>query len=144
PQDLQDSVADLLQPFQGDPIDKVASIDAMGFILGAAAAAMLQKGFLAIRKAEHLCVLTLAQPRTDDSGREKVMESRTDAISLGLRILLVDQWVKTGGTMRAAIQLVEGLGAPPPRPAGVTAICTEDSEGGQWLQECYKCAHCVP
>ncbi|XP_068010668.1 adenine phosphoribosyltransferase-like isoform X3 [Melanerpes formicivorus] len=126
---------------QGDPIDMVAGIDAMGFILGAAAAARLQKGFLAIRKAGHLCVQTQAQPYTDYSGREKVMEVRTDAISPGLRILLVDQWVETGGTMRAAIQLVEQLGGV---VAGVAAICIEDSEGGRWLQEHYKCAHCVP
>ncbi|NXH94972.1 APT1 phosphoribosyltransferase, partial [Pachycephala philippinensis] len=110
PQGLQDCVADLLQPFQGDAIDVVAGIDAMGFILGAAAAATLRKGFLAIRKAGHLCVQTAAQPYTDYSGREKVMEVRTDAISPGLRILLVDQWVETGGTMRAAIELVERLG----------------------------------
>uniref|UniRef100_A0A8C0UBU1 adenine phosphoribosyltransferase n=1 Tax=Cyanistes caeruleus TaxID=156563 RepID=A0A8C0UBU1_CYACU len=137
PQGLQDCVADLLQPFQGDSIDMVAGIDAMGFILGAAAAATLQKGFLAIRKAGHLCVQTAAQPYTDYSGREKVMEVRTDAIlpgeptgcspfgraasvstghsstaspPPGLRILLVDQWVETGGTMRAAIELVERLG----------------------------------
>ncbi|NXW22854.1 APT1 phosphoribosyltransferase, partial [Circaetus pectoralis] len=177
PQGLQDCVADLLQPFQGDPIDMVAGIDAMGFILGAAAAAILRKGFLAIRKAGHLCVETLTQPYTDYSGREKVMEVRTDAISPGLRILLVDQWVETGGTMRAAIQLVERLGGvvagrrggqgtpgvhpwvqldhhprtprwPTPSPlrvpAGVAAICIEDSEGGRWIQEHYKCAHCVP
>lgn len=82
---------------------------------------------------------TLEQPYSDYSGREKVMEVRTDTISPGepagrshcgggggqhghqalshslcpspgLRILLVDQWVETGGTMRAAIQLVERLG----------------------------------
>ncbi|XP_042647498.1 adenine phosphoribosyltransferase-like isoform X3 [Tyto alba] len=140
-QGLQDCVADLLQPFQGDPIDLVAGIDAMGFILGAAAAAVLRKGFLAIRKAGHLCVQTLTQPYTDYSGREKVMEVRTDAISPGLRILLVDQWVETGGTMRAAIQLVERLGGV---VAGVAAICIEDSEGGRWIQERYKCSHCVP
>ncbi|XP_009463450.1 PREDICTED: adenine phosphoribosyltransferase 1-like [Nipponia nippon] len=141
PQGLQDCVADLLQPFQGDPIDMVAGIDAMGFILGAAVATVLRKGFLAIRKAGHLCVQTVTQPYTDYSGREKVMEVRTDAISPGLRILLVDQWVETGGTMRAAIQLVERLGGV---VAGVTAICIEDSEGGRWIRERYKCAHCVP
>ncbi|NXU68487.1 APT1 phosphoribosyltransferase, partial [Horornis vulcanius] len=178
PQGLQDCVADLLQPFQGDAIDMVAGIDAMGFILGAAAAATLQKGFLAIRKAGHLCVQTVAQPYTDYSGREKVMEVRTDAISPGepggcspfgglpgwargihlqplpppgLRILLVDQWVETGGTMRAAIELVErleGVVAAPPHPmcvpTGVAAICMENSEGGKWIQERYKCSHCVP
>ncbi|NXD81652.1 APT1 phosphoribosyltransferase, partial [Halcyon senegalensis] len=150
PQGLQDCVADLLQPFQGDPIDMVAGIDAMGFILGAAAAATLRKGFLAIRKAGHLCVQTLEQPYTDYSGRDKVMEVRTDAITPSLRILLVDQWVETGGTMRAAIQLVERLGGvvaalrPPRVPTGVAAICIEDSEGGRWIQEHYKCSHCVP
>lgn len=50
---------------------------------GAAAAATLRKGFLAIRKAGHLCVQTVAQPYTDYSGRQKVMEVRTDAISPG-------------------------------------------------------------
>ncbi|XP_014164314.1 uncharacterized protein LOC102038343 [Geospiza fortis] len=119
PQALQDCLADLLQPFQGDAIDMVAGIDAMGFILGAAAAATLRKGFLAIRKAGHLCVQTEAQPYSDYSGQQKLMELRTDAISPGLRILLVDQWVETGGTMRAAIELVERLG-------GVVAGC-----GGQ-------------
>ncbi|NXE42967.1 APT1 phosphoribosyltransferase, partial [Ptilorrhoa leucosticta] len=176
PQGLQDCVADLLQPFRGDAIDMVAGIDAMGFILGAAAAATLRKGFLAIRKAGHLCVQTAAQPYTDYSGREKVMELRTDAISpgepagrsrfwgglpvrardahpqplppAGLRILLVDQWVETGGTMRAAIELVERLGGVVAAllrvPTGVAAICMESSEGGKWIQERYKCSHCVP
>ncbi|NWV24022.1 APT1 phosphoribosyltransferase, partial [Origma solitaria] len=173
PQAFQDCVADLLQPFQGDAIDMVAGIDAMGFILGSAAAATLRKGFLAIRKAGHLCVQTAAQPYSDYSGREKVMEVRTDAISPGevvplwgrlpvwypgthpqplpppgLCILLVDQWVETGGTMRAAIELVERLGgvvaAPLCVPAGVAAICIENSEGGKWIQERYKCSHCVP
>ncbi|NXL88469.1 APT1 phosphoribosyltransferase, partial [Alectura lathami] len=151
PQGLQDCVADLLHPFQGDPIDLVAGIDAMGFILGAAVATALRKGFLAIRKAGHLCVETLTEPYTDYSGREKVMEVRTDAISPGARVLLVDQWVETGGTMRAAIRLVEQLGGvvaagaePYARPAGVAVICIEDSEGGRWLRENYKCAHCVP
>ncbi|XP_004946635.1 adenine phosphoribosyltransferase isoform X1 [Gallus gallus] len=141
PQGLQDCVADLLQPFQGDPIDLVAGIDAMGFILGAAVAATLHKGFLAIRKAGHLCVETLTEPYTDYSGREKVMEMRTDTVTPGVRILLVDQWVETGGTMRAAIRLVERQGGV---VAGVAAICIEDSEGGRWIRERYKCAHCVP
>nr|XP_047924124.1 adenine phosphoribosyltransferase-like isoform X3 [Anser cygnoides] len=140
-QGLQDCVADLLQPFQGDPIDLVAGIDAMGFILGAAVATALRKGFLAIRKAGHLCVETLSEPYTDYSGREKVMEVRTDTISPGLRVLLVDQWVETGGTMRAAIRLVERLGGV---VAGVAAVCIEDSEGARWIRERYKCAHCVP
>lgn len=50
---------------------------------GAAVAAALRKGFLAIRKAGHLCVETLSEPYTDYSGREKVMEVRTDTVSPG-------------------------------------------------------------
>ncbi|KAH1179002.1 hypothetical protein KIL84_000333 [Mauremys mutica] len=138
---LQDCIADLLQPFGEDPIDLVAGIDAMGFILGAAIASTLPKGFLAIRKAGHLCVETCTQPYTDYSARQKLLEMRTDAIQPGLRVLLVDQWIETGGTMRAAIQLVEQQGGV---IAGIAAICIEDSEGGTWIQEHYKCSQCVP
>ncbi|XP_044286510.1 adenine phosphoribosyltransferase-like [Varanus komodoensis] len=141
PQALQDCVEDLLGPFRGDPIDEVAGIDAMGFILGAAMANALRKGFLAIRKAGHLCVETLAQPFTDYSGRDKVLEVRSDVITPGLRVLLVDQWVETGGTMQAAIRLVEQQGGV---VAGIAAVCIEDSEGGHWLKENYKWSHCVP
>ncbi|XP_034995840.2 adenine phosphoribosyltransferase-like isoform X2 [Zootoca vivipara] len=141
PQALQDCVEDLLKTFRGDPIDLVAGIDAMGFILGAAIAHTLQKGFLAIRKAGHLCVKTLSKHYKDYQGREKVMEMRADAISPGLRVLLVDQWVETGGTMRGAIHLVEEQGG---LVAGIAAICVEDSEGGLWLKDRYKWAHCVP
>ncbi|XP_063002532.1 adenine phosphoribosyltransferase-like [Elgaria multicarinata webbii] len=140
-QAFQDCVEDLLRPFRGDAIDAVAGIDAMGFILGAAIANALQKGFVAIRKAGHLCVETVTQPYTDYSGRDKVMEMRTDTIMPGLRVLLVDQWVETGGTMQAAIRLVEQQGG---MAAGIAAVCIEDSEGGRWLKDNYKWSHCVP
>nr|XP_033778699.1 adenine phosphoribosyltransferase-like isoform X2 [Geotrypetes seraphini] len=140
-QALQDCIEDLLQPFRDDFIDLVAGIDAMGFILGAAIANYLGKGFLAIRKSGHLCVKTHSQPYVDYSGREKVMEVRTDAIKPGLRILLVDQWIETGGTMQAAIKLVEQEGGV---VAGVAAICIEDSEGGLQVKAQYKCSDCVP
>ncbi|XP_067328305.1 adenine phosphoribosyltransferase-like isoform X3 [Anolis sagrei] len=140
-QAFHDCVEDLIQPFRGEAIDLVAGIDAMGFILGAAIASTLQKGFLAIRKVGHLCVETLQQPYRDYSGRDKLMEVRTDAIGPGLQVLLVDQWVETGGTMQAAAQLVERQGG---QVAGIAAICIEDSEGGQRLKQQYRWSHCVP
>uniref|UniRef100_A0A8D0GLZ4 adenine phosphoribosyltransferase n=1 Tax=Sphenodon punctatus TaxID=8508 RepID=A0A8D0GLZ4_SPHPU len=140
-QGLQDCLADLLQPFRDEPLDLVIGIDAMGFILGAAVANTLQKGFMAIRKAGHLCVETVARPYRDYSARDKVLEMRTDVIKPGLRVLVVDQWVETGGTMQAAIQLVEQQGGV---VAGVAAICIEDSTGGRWLRERYRCSDCVP
>ncbi|XP_043910203.1 adenine phosphoribosyltransferase-like [Protopterus annectens] len=140
-QALHECVEDLLQPFQNDEIDLVAGIDAMGFILGSAIAKQLEKGFLAIRKAGHLCVKTDAMNYSDYSGREKVLEVRTDAIKEGIRVLLVDQWIETGGTMEAAIKLVVRQGGI---VAGIAAICIEESEGGKHILQNYKCSQCVP
>ncbi|CAL8362342.1 unnamed protein product [Merluccius merluccius] len=134
-QGLADCVKDLLGPFQNDTVDLVAGIDAMGFILGASVATALGKGFLAIRKAGHLCIATQSQHYTDYSGREKHMEVRLDVLRP------VDQWIETGGTMKAAITLVEELGAI---VVGVAAIAIENTEGGKWIKKHYKHAHCVP
>ncbi|XP_029923786.1 uncharacterized protein LOC115370768 [Myripristis murdjan] len=140
-QALADCVKDLLSPFHNDSIDLVAGIDAMGFILGASIASTLGKGFLAIRKAGHLCIATQSQPYRDYSGREKTMEVRLDVLRPGLRVLIVDQWIETGGTMRAAIKLVEQLGAT---VVGVAAVAIENTEGGKWIKENYKYSHCIP
>lgn len=132
---------DLLKPFQDDVIDIVAGIDAMGFILGSAVATTLGKGFLAIRKAGHLCIETQTQDYSDYSGQEKLMEVRLDVLRPGLRVLIVDQWIETGGTMKAAIQLVEKQGAT---VVGVAAVAIENSEGGRWVKQNYKYSHCIP
>ncbi|KAM9468959.1 adenine phosphoribosyltransferase [Clarias gariepinus] len=140
-QALSDCVTDLLKPFKNDKIDLVAGIDAMGFILGSAVAMTLEKGFLAIRKAGHLCVETLTQEYSDYSGRDKLMEVRVDVLKPGLCVLIVDQWIETGGTMKAAIKLVERQGAS---VVGVGAVAIENSEGGKWIKENYKYSHCIP
>ncbi|KAI7800742.1 adenine phosphoribosyltransferase [Triplophysa rosa] len=140
-QALPDCVKDLLKPFKNETIDLVAGIDAMGFILGSAVATTLGKGFLAIRKAGHLCVQTRTQEYTDYSRCEKVMEVRVDVLKPGHRVLIVDQWIETGGTMKAAIKLVENQGAT---VVGIAAVAIENSEGGKWLKENYKYSHCIP
>uniref|UniRef100_A0A3Q1EE24 adenine phosphoribosyltransferase n=2 Tax=Acanthochromis polyacanthus TaxID=80966 RepID=A0A3Q1EE24_9TELE len=140
-QALEDCVKDLIGPFHSDTIDLVAGIDAMGFILGASVATTLGKGFLAIRKAGHLCVATQTQNYTDYTGREKTMEIRLDVLKPGVNVLLVDQWIETGGTMKAAIQLVEMLGAV---VVGVAALAIENTEGGRWIKDNYKFSHCIP
>ncbi|XP_045929443.1 adenine phosphoribosyltransferase isoform X6 [Micropterus dolomieu] len=140
-QALADCVKDLLIPFHNNTIDLVAGIDAMGFILGASVATTLGKGFLAVRKAGHLCVATQTQNYTDYTGRNKTLEVRLDVLNPGVRVLLVDQWIETGGTMKAAIQLVERLGAT---VVGVAAVAIENTEGGKWIKENYKYSHCIP
>uniref|UniRef100_A0AAY5EV47 adenine phosphoribosyltransferase n=1 Tax=Electrophorus electricus TaxID=8005 RepID=A0AAY5EV47_ELEEL len=138
---LSDCVKDLLKPFYNDTVDLVVGIDAMGFILGTAIATTLGKGFLAIRKAGHLCVSTKTQEYSDYTGKEKVIEVREDVLKPGLHVLLVDQWIETGGTMKAAIKLVEEQGAT---VVGVAAVAIENSEGGKWIKEHYKYSHCIP
>ncbi|XP_054857953.1 adenine phosphoribosyltransferase-like isoform X2 [Eublepharis macularius] len=99
PQAFQNCMEDLVQPFQNEAIDLVAGIDAMGFILGSAIAGFLKKGFVAIRKAGHLCVRTLSQPYRDYSARDKLMEMRTDAIVPGVAAICIEdseggRWLK--------------------------------------------------
>ncbi|XP_048468371.1 adenine phosphoribosyltransferase [Rhincodon typus] len=140
-QALKDCVEDLVQPFQNDAIDIIAGIDAMGFVLGAAIAYHLGKGFLTIRKEGHSCVETNSKNYCDYTGQKKLLEMRTDVVKKDLRVLLVDQWIETGGTMEAAIALIEEQGGT---IAGIATICIEDSEGGKRIKEKYKCSTCVP
>ena len=116
---------DLTAELEGVECDVVAGLDAMGFVLGAALATRIGVGFLPIRKAGKLCVDTDAVSFTNYSGRTQDMEMRTPAFASGTRVLLVDQWVETGGTMDGAIRLVERQGGI---VAGIATIAMEDNE----------------
>ena len=118
---LDDLTADL----EGVYCDVVAGVDAMGFVLGAALATRIGVGFLPIRKAGKLCVDTDSVSFTNYSGRTQDMEMRTPAFAAGTRVLLVDQWIETGGTMDGAIRLVERQGGI---VAGIATIAMEDND----------------
>ena len=118
---LEDLTADL----EGVDCDVVAGLDAMGFVLGAALATRIGVGFLPIRKAGKLCVDTDSVSFTNYSGRTQDMEMRTPAFAAGTRVLLVDQWIETGGTMEGAIRLVERQGGI---VAGIATIAMEDND----------------
>ena len=118
---LDDLTADL----EGVNCDVVAGLDAMGFVLGAALATRIGVGFLPIRKAGKLCVDTDSVSFTNYSGRTQDMEMRTPAFAAGTRVLLVDQWIETGGTMDGAIRLVERQGGI---VAGIATIAMEDND----------------
>ena len=133
---------DLMKPFHPRDIDIVAGIDGMGFPLGSAIATKLGKGFLAIRKAGHLCVDTEEHAYVDYSNREKRMELRKNAFPANTRVLIVDQWVETGGTMQAAISLIEKQAGV---VAGVVAICMEQNTPlANEIRQKYKCSFAVP
>ena len=130
----------LCRPFESSRVDVVAGIDAAGYVLGAAMADRLGAGFLTIRKAGKLPVPTDEVDFVNYTGRAQQMEMRKPAFKEGAHVLLVDQWVETGGTMGAGIELIEKQGG---KIEGIASICIEESPAGQALRERYLCATCV-
>lgn len=104
------AIDQLLTPYAGMRIDKVAGLEARGFILGGAVAHQLSTGFVPIRKKGKLPGRTIAQEYKLEYG-EAVMEVHDDALVPGERVLLVDDLLATGGTAEAGIRLIERLGA---------------------------------
>ena len=134
-------VDDLVAPFDAADVDVVAGFDAMGFVLGSAIAVRLGKGFLTLRKAGKLPVESDTVEFVNYSGRAQEMEMRTPAFRPGTRVLLVDQWVETGGTMDAGVRLVEGQGGV---VAGIATVCIEENERTRAFRERYRCSTSVP
>ena len=137
---FHDLINDLVLDLKNVKCDVVAGLDAMGFVLGTALATRLNVGFLPIRKAGKLCVDTDSVTFTNYSGRTQDMEVRTPAFLSGTRVLLVDQWIETGGTMDGAIRLVkrqEGI------VAGLVAIAMESNDKTDEYRECFPCITAV-
>ena len=107
---FHDLLDDLVADLDGLTVDVVAGLDAMGFVLASALATRLGVGFLPVRKAGKLCVATDKVSFSNYSGRTQDMEMRQPAFAPGTKVLVVDQWVETGGTMGAAIDLVRRQG----------------------------------
>ena len=131
---------DLLAPFGPEEVDVVAGFDAAGFVLGAAMADRLGKGFLTIRKGGKIPVDFDVVDMSNYSGQTQQMEMRKPAFAPGTRVLLVDQWIETGGTMSAGISLVERQGG---KIAGIAAVCIEDTASSRVMREKYKLSSCV-
>jgi adenine phosphoribosyltransferase len=102
-------------------LDAVVGIDARGFIFGSALAYALNVGFVPVRKAGKLPFKTVAQPYSLEYG-DATVEVHQDAIKPGQRVLLVDDLVATGGTMLAAIKLLQQLGGNVAEAAAVVNL----------------------
>jgi adenine phosphoribosyltransferase len=110
PRGFRMAIDQLLHPYAGMRIDKVAGLEARGFILGGAVAHQLSTGFVPIRKQGKLPGRTLSQDYQLEYGAA-VMEIHDDALRPGDKVLLVDDLLATGGTAAAGIHLIEKLGA---------------------------------
>jgi adenine phosphoribosyltransferase len=90
--------------------DTIVGIESRGFIIGAALAYTLGKGFIPIRKRGKLPAEVVSQEYALEYGTDKI-EVHKDALKNGERVLLVDDLLATGGTALAAAALIEKLGA---------------------------------
>jgi len=100
----------LADAFAGRPIDKVVGVEARGFILAAPVAYRLGAGFVPVRKPGKLPWHIESEEYALEYGVDR-LEMHTDAVGPGEEVLIVDDVIATGGTARAAVQLVERLGA---------------------------------
>jgi adenine phosphoribosyltransferase len=104
------AVDELVHPYAGQRIDKIAGIEARGFILGGAIAHQLSAGFVPIRKKGKLPHDTVRIAYSLEYGVDE-MEMHRDAIIPGEKVILVDDLIATGGTAEAATKLLQQMGA---------------------------------
>jgi adenine phosphoribosyltransferase len=103
------AVDELAAPYHDDGIGVVVALDARGFVLGGAIAYNLGLPFVPIRKKGKLPGRTIVEAYSLEYG-EAVMEMHDDAFAAGVRVLLIDDLLATGGTAVAGVKLIERLG----------------------------------
>lgn len=106
---FQETIEALAAPYRGQGIEQVAGIESRGFILAAAVADRLGAGFVPIRKPGKLPSKTIRETYALEYG-EDCLEIHSDAVTSGQPVLLIDDVLATGGTARAAANLVRKLG----------------------------------
>ena len=107
---LRGAVDCLIEPYRDTPLDQVVGIESRGFILGAAIADRLGTGFVPVRKPGKLPAATVSASYALEYGTD-TLEMHRDALGGGHRVLIVDDLLATGGTARAAVNLVRECGA---------------------------------
>ena len=108
PEGLRDSINKLSERYKDLKIDKIAAIEARGFILGAPLAYILNIGLVLIRKPGKLPAKTISQDYDLEYGSDQI-EIHSDAIKPGEKVLIVDDLIATGGTAEAAVKIVEKM-----------------------------------
>jgi adenine phosphoribosyltransferase len=104
------AVDELVHPWAGMKIDKIAGIEARGFILGGAVAHQVSAGFVPIRKKGKLPHKRVSVTYALEYGEDEI-EMHADALVAGERVVLVDDLIATGGTAEAAVKLLRRLDA---------------------------------
>jgi adenine phosphoribosyltransferase len=110
PRAFRRAIDALVQPYAGTKIDKIAGMEARGFILGGAVAHQLSAGFVPIRKKGKLPHDIVRIAYSLEYGVDE-MEMHRDAVNPGEKVILVDDLIATGGTAVGATQLLRQIGA---------------------------------
>jgi len=117
----------IAEPFQGRGIQVVAGIESRGFLLAAPVACRLQAGLAPIRKKGKLPRRTKSATYDLEYGQDSI-EAHVDAFPAGAKVLLVDDVLATGGTAKAACELIEAIGGT---VAGACFLIELGSLGGR-------------
>ena len=121
------SIELLANPFRGKNIDLVVGAESRGFIFGTAVACCLSAGFAVVRKPGKLPFKKVAMSYSLEYGKG-TLEMHEDSIVRGQRVLIVDDVLATGGTMKACCDLVKHLGG---EIAGVAVLIELEGLGGR-------------
>ncbi len=109
PQAYRDTCDVFYNRYKNWNLDKVVGIDARGFVFGAVLAYQLNVGFVPVRKKGKLPYKTVSEHYSLEYGQD-IVEMHEDAISVGEKVVIIDDLIATGGTIEAAVKLVNKLG----------------------------------
>lgn len=116
------------------PVDKVVGMESRGFIFAPMLASRLKAGFVPIRKAGKLPAETLGRAYSLEYGDDE-LQMHTDAVEDGEQVLIIDDLIATGGTARAAVDLVEAAGG---KVVGIGFVIELQALRGRDLLEGYE------
>ncbi len=139
PEVFSNLIEDMLKSFKNTDFDKIVGIDALGFILAGALALKTKKPLIVARKEGKLPSKpenVLKVKFTDYTETEKAFEMNKGAIEKGDKVLIVDEWIETGGQVKAAIELVERQGG---EVVGITTLGAEKNHKTKVLFDKYRC-----
>ena len=121
PKVFSNLIKDMIKLFKDIKFDKVIGIDALGFVLASPIALKLKKPLVFVRKEGKLPGLKKDKARISfiDYQKRKTMEILKKSINKNERVLIVDEWIETGGQVKAIIGLIESLGG---KVAGIGVI----------------------
>jgi adenine phosphoribosyltransferase len=124
---LRGTLDALAEQFEGEQIDTVIGVESRGFIFAAPLAYHLNAGFVPVRKPKKLPAEKVSVSYDLEYGQD-TLEMHKDAVGEGHRVLIVDDLLATGGTARAVVDLVEGLGG---KIVGLAFVVELDFLGGR-------------